>query len=252
MGGPVLALIPARGGSKGLVGKNLRLLGGHPLVAWAIAAARMVPSIDRIICSTDSPDIAEVARQYGAETPFLRPAELAGDLSTDLEAFHHALDWLRDHDGWKPETLVQLRPTSPFREHDLVETALSRLAADPALSSVRGVTPSEHTPYKTYSITGSGLLEPLFVLPQLPEAINMPRQLLPPSWRATGQIDVIRTTVVRDQASMTGPRIGAIETAGDTAVDIDTTLDLAFAEFLLTTLRDRIVLPDASCRSTIK
>ena len=106
----VLALIPARGGSKGIPRKNIRLFAGHPLIAWSIAAAKRSEYVTRVIVSTDDEEIAAVAREHGAETPFLRPAEFAQDNSTDLPLFEHALKWLEEVEGYRPEVVVQLRP----------------------------------------------------------------------------------------------------------------------------------------------
>src|SRR4029079_13968109 len=111
----ILALIPARGGSKGIPRKNIRTFAGYPLIAWSIAAAKQASCVTRIIVSTDDEEISSVARQFGAETPFLRPSELAQDQTTDLPVFEQALDWLRDNESYKPDITVQLRPTSPIR-----------------------------------------------------------------------------------------------------------------------------------------
>ena len=111
----VLALVPARGGSKGLPGKNLRPLAGHPLVAWAVAAGRQAERVGRVLVSTDDPAIRDAAVAAGAEAPFLRPAALAADDTTDLPVVLHALDWLLEHEGYAPGVVVQLRPTSPLR-----------------------------------------------------------------------------------------------------------------------------------------
>src|ERR671935_472743 len=110
----VLAVVPARGGSKGLPRKNLRLLAGKPLVAHAVAAGLAAELVDRVVCSTDDPEIADAARLAGAEVPFLRPAELAQDTTEDLPVFVHTLAWLERHDGWLPDLIVNLRPTSPL------------------------------------------------------------------------------------------------------------------------------------------
>src|SRR5512139_3426113 len=120
----ILALIPARGGSKGIPRKNIRSFAGYPLIAWSIAAAKQSSCVTRIIVSTDDEEIASVAREYGAEAPFLRPAELAQDNTTDLPVFEHALQWLADNEGYKPDVLVQLRPTSPIRPKDCVDNAV--------------------------------------------------------------------------------------------------------------------------------
>src|ERR671935_3179198 len=102
----VLAVVPARGGSKGLPRKNLRLLAGKPLVAHAVAAGLAAELVERVVCSTDDPEIAEAARRAGAEVPFLRPAELAQDTSEDWPVFAHALGWLEQHEGWVPDLVV--------------------------------------------------------------------------------------------------------------------------------------------------
>jgi N-acylneuraminate cytidylyltransferase len=111
----ILALVPARGGSKGLPRKNILPLGGHPLIAWSIAAGLQAETVGRVVCSTDDPEIAEVAARCGAEVPFLRPAELAMDDTLDLPVFQHAMDWLEREQGWRADVVVQLRPTSPLR-----------------------------------------------------------------------------------------------------------------------------------------
>src|SRR5512135_2953268 len=126
-----LALIPARGGSKGIPRKNIRFFAGYPLIAWSIAAAKQSSCVTRVIVSTDDPEIAAVAREYGAETPFLRPAELAQDNTTDLPVFEHALHWLKENEGYKPEVVIQLRPTSPVRPKDCVDSAVKILLAHP-------------------------------------------------------------------------------------------------------------------------
>jgi N-acylneuraminate cytidylyltransferase len=118
----VLAIIPARGGSKSIPRKNIRPLAGHPLIAYSIAAALEAHSVTRTIISTDDEEIAEVARRYGAETPFLRPAEFAQDNTTDLPVFEHALGWLMENEAYNPDIVVQLRPTSPIRPPDCVDS----------------------------------------------------------------------------------------------------------------------------------
>ena len=143
----ILALIPARGGSKGIPRKNIRSFAGYPLIAWSIAAGLQAKSVSRVIVSTDDDEIAAVARELGAETPFLRPAEFAQDRTTDLPVFEHALKWLEDIEGYKPEIVVQLRPTSPIRPRDCVDTAVSILSQHLDADSVRGVVPAAQNPH---------------------------------------------------------------------------------------------------------
>ena len=111
----VLAVIPARGGSKGIPHKNIRCFAGHPLIAYSIAAARQSELVTRVIVSTDDPEIADVARDFGAQVPFLRPAELAQDTTLDLPVFQHVLAWLIANEAYQPDFVLQLRPTSPVR-----------------------------------------------------------------------------------------------------------------------------------------
>lgn len=227
----VLALIPARGGSKGLPRKNLLSLAGKPLVAWSIEHALASRLITRTIVSTDDEEIAEVARAHGAEVPFLRPAELAGDLSTDLEAFRHALEWLRDEEGYVPDLVCHLRPTEPIRDPAVVDAAIQALADDPEADSVRAVCPARQTPYKMWRLTGE-YLEPLLELEGVAEPYNQPRQALPQVWAQSGYVDVVRARVVLERGLLSGERIRAFP-VDDPGVDIDTLADLERAEELL-------------------
>lgn len=217
----ILALIPARGGSKGIPRKNLLPIGGRPLIAWSIEAAQRAACIDRVIVSTDDPEIAEVSAFWGATVPFLRPPELAGDSVPDLPVFEHALAWLKPE--WAPELVVHLRPTSPARRPGLVDSAIERLVACPDADSLRSVSPANETPYKMWKFQ-DGWLEPLLGSFE-DELFNQPRQHLPVAWRHDGVIDVIRcSTIVA--GSMTGRRILAFELEAEEAADIDTPGDL--------------------------
>jgi len=144
----ILALIPARGGSKGIPRKNIKDFAGYPLIAWSIAAGLQAHTVNRVIVSTDDEEIASVARQYGAEAPFLRPPELAQDRTTDLPVFEHALKWLEDIEGYKPDMVIQLRPTSPIRPKDCVDGAVKILIENPDADCVRGVVTAGQNPYK--------------------------------------------------------------------------------------------------------
>ena len=121
----VLAIVPARGGSKSIPKKNIRPFAGHPLLTYSIAAGLQASLVDRVIVSTDDEETAEIARQYGAEVPFLRPAELALDSTPDLPVFEHALSWLEREEAYVPEWIVQLRPTTPVRPPDCVDRGIS-------------------------------------------------------------------------------------------------------------------------------
>ncbi|GAP05305.1 MAG TPA: transferase [Anaerolinea thermolimosa] len=239
----VLAIIPARGGSKGIPRKNVRLFAGHPLIAYSIAAARQSELVTRVIVSTDDEEIARVARDYGAETPFLRPAELAQDQTLDLPVFQHALRWLEEQEGYQPELVVQLRPTSPVRPPALVDEAVQILLAHPEAHSVRGVVPAGQNPHKMWRIDPqNGQMIPLLQVPGLEEPYNAPRQVLPPVYWQTGHIDVIRPEVIR-KGSMSGQVILPVMVDPAYTVDIDTPRDWARSEWLVWYSELEIVYP---------
>jgi YrbI family 3-deoxy-D-manno-octulosonate 8-phosphate phosphatase len=230
----VLAIIPARGGSKSIPHKNLRLFAGHPLVAFSIAAGRQSEAVDRVIVSTDDEAIARAARDYGAEVPFMRPSELAQDDTLDFPVFAHALKWLAEQENYHPEVVVQLRPTSPIRPPGMVTQAVESLLAHPEADSVRGVVPSGQTPYKMWRIDDQGRLLPLLAS-EMVEPYNQPRQSLPRTYWQTGHIDAIRAGTLHEKHSMSGDVILPLVLDPSYTVDIDTPADWARAERLLVT-----------------
>jgi N-acylneuraminate cytidylyltransferase len=226
----VLALIPARGGSKGIPRKNLADFLGRPLISWSIAAAVESSRVTRVVVSTDDEAIAQVAGEAGAEVPFLRPSELAGDLVPDLPVFEHALGWLRENEGYVPELVVQLRPTSPLRPPGLVDDAIERLLAAPAADSLRAVCEPMNNPFKMWRIV-DGFLVPL-VDSGIDEQYNRPRQELPTVFWQIGIIDVIRTATITDLHSMSGRTIIPMVVDQTLAADIDDPRSLRHAEEL--------------------
>lgn len=230
----ILALIPARGGSKGIPRKNIKSFAGYPLIAWSIAAAKQSQLVTRIIVSTDDEVIAAVAREWGAETPFLRPAEFAQDKTTDLPVFEHALTWLEDVEGYHPDIVVQLRPTSPARPKNMVDDALQILLRHEEADCVRGVVPAGQNPFKMWRFTGEGKpLSPLLAVEGIPEPYNAPRQILPPVYWQTGHIDAIRTSTIVEKKSLTGEVIYPLVIDPKYTVDIDTLPDWAKYEALV-------------------
>jgi len=227
----VLAVIPARGGSKSIVRKNARLFAGHPLLAYSVAAAKQSQVVTRVIVSTDDEEMAAMGRAYGAQTPFLRPGDLAQDLTQDLAVFEHALTWLAEREGYRPDVVVQLRPTSPIRPRGCVDQAVAMLLADPDADSVRGVIPSGQNPFKMWRLETGGRMVPL-LSEGLHEPYNMPRQELPATFWQTGQIDVIRPRTILEQRSMSGRHILGLPIDARFAADIDTAADWERAERL--------------------
>jgi YrbI family 3-deoxy-D-manno-octulosonate 8-phosphate phosphatase len=229
----ILALIPARGGSKSIPHKNIRPLAGFPLIAYSIAAARQSKLVTRIIVSTDDNEIASIARGFGAEAPFLRPSEFAQDNTLDFPVFAHALSWLREHEDYQPDILVQLRPTSPLRPPDCVDQAIQILQDHPDADSVRGVIPSGQNPYKMWRITNQGRMTSLLDLTGVPEPFNAPRQALPQTYWQTGHIDSIRQSTILHKGSLSGDVIYPLQIDPRYAIDIDTPRDWQRAEWLI-------------------
>ena len=229
----ILALIPARGGSKGIPRKNIRSFAGYPLIAWSIAAAKQASCVTRTLVSTDDEEIASVARELGAETPFLRPSELAQDQTTDLPVFEHALEWLKEQEGYQPEIVIQLRPTSPIRPKDCVDRAVKILLEHEEADSVRGVVPAGQNPYKMWRFAGEDRpLTPLLQVEGIAEPYNAPRQSLPPVYWQTGHIDAIRVSTILHKKSLTGDVIYPLVIDPRYTVDIDNLSDWAKYETL--------------------
>ncbi len=230
-----LAIIPARGGSKGIPGKNIRDFAGFPLLAWSIAAGLQAQGVTRVIVSTDDEEIAAVARTFGAEAPFLRPVQYARDDSTDLPVFEHALGWLQEQEGYHPNVVVQLRPTSPIRPRGLVDRALEILLAHPEADSVRGVVPAGQNPHKMWRLSNgeAGPMTNLLEVEGIPEPYNAPRQSLPPVYWQTGHIDAIRTATIQNLASMSGEKVYPLLIDSRYTIDIDNLQDWARYEHLV-------------------
>lgn len=229
----VLAVIPARGGSKGIPRKNIRDFAGYPLIAYSIAAALQAESVTRVVVSTDDEEIAEIARQFGAEAPFLRPAILAEDHTTDLPVFEHVLAWLAENEDYQPDLVMQLRPTSPLRPVGLLDEAVALLLDHPEADSVRGVVPAGQNPHKMWRVGEDGQMHPLLSVEGLAEPYNTPRQQLPPVYWQTGHIDVIRPDVILEKGSMSGAVILPVFIDPVFTVDIDNLRDWARYEWLV-------------------
>ena len=223
-----LAIIPARSGSKGVAHKNIATFHGKPMIAHTIEQALAAESVDRVVVSTDSELYAGIARQFGAEVPFLRPAEFAEDLSTDLEVFQHALKWLDENESYRPEICVQLRPTYPTRRVSDIDEAVEMLKAAPEMDSVRTVIEAPHTPYKMWLLgEDDGTLSPIASCDSVKEAYNEPRQKLPKVFLQTANVDVAWTKTILEKGSMTGDRIKPMFTQSFN--DIDDASELAQA-----------------------
>lgn len=217
--GGVVAIIPARGGSRRLPRKNLRTVGGRSLIAHAVEAARKARLIDRVIVSTDDARIAAMARRCGAEVPFRRPVRLSGSLTPDLPVFQHALDWLARHQRYAPDIVVHVRPTAPLRRPEDLDAAVRLLRRHPQADSVRSVSVAGQHPWKVWRIVG-GRLRPWVAVNGHREPYNLPRQRLEPAYAHNGVVDAVRSRVIR-RGSMSGRRMIPLVTAPARSIDVD-------------------------------
>ena len=231
----ILAIIPARGGSKGIPRKNIRDFAGYPLIAYSVAAGLKSELVTRVIVSTDNDEIAAVAREYGAETPFMRPSVFAEDNTTDLPVFVHALEWLAENEHYHPDVVVQLRPTSPIRPVDCVDAAIRILLDNPKADSVRGVVLAGQNPHKMWRLPAgeNAPMRNLLDVEGIAEPYNAPRQILPPVYWQTGHVDAIRPRAILEQKSMTGEKIFPLIIDPNYTVDIDNLSDWAKYEYLV-------------------
>jgi len=235
----ILCVIPARSGSKGIPDKNIRLFRGKPLIAHSILQARAskYQSSLRVIVSTDSERYAEIAREFGAECPFLRPSEISQDFSTDLECVQQCLDFLKMDSGYVPDCVLHLRPTQPLRSDDDVDACLDTfLRVRGEYDSLRTVTRSKKSPFKMYTISGDEphsnglLLKPLFeTLEGITEPFNVARQALPVAYLHNGYIDIVNVDVIA-RGEMSGKRIYPFVMGDEKTIDIDTEDDWTYAE----------------------
>lgn len=223
------AFIFARGGSKGLPGKNIRQLGGKPLIAWSIEHAQAVKRIKRIIVSTDSEDIAEVAREYGADVPFIRPEELARDDSPEWMAWRHALHYLLEKEGALPEVMLSVPATAPLRLPLDIDSCLDEYEKGDA-DMVITVTDAHRSPY--FNMVKSNLDGTVgLVIP--PQTAIARRQDAPIVFDMATVAYVIRPEFVMTHNSHFQGRVRAVHVPPERAIDIDTLLDFQMAECLL-------------------
>lgn len=230
-----VALIFARGGSKGLPGKNIRPLAGRPLLAWAIGQARAVPRITRIIVSTDSEQIAAVAREWGADVPFMRPAELARDDSPEWLAWRHALDYLKESAGVYPDAVIVVPATAPLRVPADLENCLDEFAKGGA-DVVFTVTEAHRNPYfSMVKRNADGTVS--LVIP--PQGSVFRRQDAPVVYDITPVAYVARPEYVMTRTGLFEGRARVVHVPPERAVDIDTLLDFRIAELLMSKESDR-------------
>lgn len=228
----ILCIIPARGGSKGIKNKNLLTIDDMPLVEYSIKHSLESKYITRTIVSTDSEAIQEIALKAGAEVPFLRPKELAEDHILDLPVFEHALNFLEKTENYKPNLIVHLRPTTPYRKSEWIDEAILAIKNTPEADSIRSVSkPSEH-PYRIFRIDKNGYLDAL-MKSEHPHPYLLRRQDHPDMYHYNCVIDITKPNTLLKKKSMTGDQILPYIMDPQNVIDIDSQRDYQVAKFLM-------------------
>jgi len=228
----IISLIPARGGSKGIKNKNLTEIEGKSLVGHSITHSLESKLIQRTFLSSDSDLIIAEGIKYGAEVPFVRPAELAEDHVLDIPVFEHLLAFLKEKENYIPDIVVHLRPTAPYRNPQWIDDAIQLLIDHPEADSVRSVSEPGQHPYRVFTLDEKGFLDPIMKA-EHPQPYLLRRQDLPTMYFYNCVIDVTRTSTITEQHSMTGSKIYPYIMDANDVIDIDTPLDLEFARFYL-------------------
>lgn len=226
----VYGIIPARAGSKGVPGKNIKLLGGYPLIAYSIAAAKMSKNISRAIISTDSTEISAIAKKYGAEAPFIRPAELATDKSQDIDFVLHALKWFWQNENKTPDYLAHLRPTTPLRDPVIIDKAVEELKQRSGATSLRSGHPAAESPFKWFLRNAEGYFTG--ILPEYTnDRINGPRQSFPVVYVPDGYVDMLKSAFILESRQLYGDKM--VGFTSPVCTEVDSPEDFEFLEFEL-------------------
>jgi len=224
----IIAIIPARSGSKGVKDKNIIQLNDKPLIAYSIMAALRSNLISRVIVSTDSVAYSDIAKEWGAEVPFIRPRNISLDASTDLEFLTHAINWLQRNDNYIPEYIVHLRPTTPLRLVSNIDEAINQMINNNQYTALRSAHLMSESSYKSFEIKEKkliGVCSDSFDV----EKLNMNRQNFPKTYDANGYVDVLRTSTILNKGVVHGDKVMAYIT--ERTYEIDEPSDIDFLEY---------------------
>ena len=222
----IISVIPARGNSKSIPLKNLAKLNKKPLIYYSIKQSLKCKIIDRTIVSTDSKLIAEIAKKYGAEAPFLRPKNLSKDSSKDIGFLKHLLKWLKKNENYRPDLIVQLRPTNPLRNQKLIKKAIQLMKKNKSADSLRSISLPERSPYKMWIKKGKFLKYFMNNKSNKKDYFNMDRRKLPKIFWHDGVIDIVRSKTIENYKDLVGKKIIYIENRFPYLIDIDSQKDL--------------------------
>lgn len=229
----ILAIIGARSGSRNIPHKNIRLLAGRPLLAWPILAAKRSQYINRIIVSTDSPEYAKIAREWGAETPFLQPPEVSHDLATEVDFISHALEWLKKNEGYTPDIVARLFATVPLKRTEDVDRCIEMLLNDPEAHSAVAIAEAHQHPHKALKIAPDGKHVVTYITNSGRDVTPLQRQRYEKAYFRQGNIIAVRYDVFQKYRSLTGDRVRYHVVPQEFAVDVDSELDFFLVEKLV-------------------
>ena len=224
----IIAVIPARSGSKGVPGKNIKELAGKPLIAYSISAGIKSKLIDRVIVSTDSEKYASISKDYGAEVPFIRPNEYSGDDSTDYDFVKHLLDWLAKNEGNTPDYIIHLRPTTPLRDPSILDNAIEEFMNNGEATSLRSAHEMSETAYKQFELEGKYFKTICTGSFDLDDANNS-RQSFPATYVPNGYVDILKTSHILRKNLLHGNRVMGYIT--DFTIEVDSEEDFEFLEW---------------------
>lgn len=227
----IVALIPARSGSKGIKDKNIIPLRNHPLLAYSIIVAQQSKFVDDVFVTTDSTYYAQISKSYGARVPFLRPEKISQDKSLDIEFFSHFIEWCQSQRKKIPDMIVHLRPSTPLREFVLLDEAIQKFIDHKDATSLRSCQITNLTPYKMF-FNENGYIKPFLKVHSNYESYNQPRQNFPDTYLPNGYVDIICPTVLSNTGLLHGDKILPYLTPP--IADIDDIKDYDYAAKLLT------------------
>jgi len=227
-----IAIIPARSGSKSVPNKNVASLDGFPLIAYSIAVAKLSKKIERVIVSTNSEKYAEIAIQYGAEVPFIRPENISTDLSVDRDFLLHAMQWLEKHENQKPEYWVHLRPTTPLRSTLLIDNAIDIIQHSSDATSLRSGHKAPESPLKWFKMNNKGFFDSI-MLEKGNELFNLPREYFDDVYIPDGYVDIVKRSFVTSIDSIHGDKILGFESPEDTN-EVDSISEFDYIKYQMT------------------
>ena len=203
----IIAIIPARSGSKSVKNKNIEKVHNFPLIAYSIAAAKLSNKIDRIIVSTNDKNYAKIARSFGAEVPFLRPQNISGTNSSDREFLLHALNWLKANEKLLPDYIVHLRPTTPIRDPKLIDDAIAKIKKNSKATSLRSAHLAPESPFKWFKMNKKNYFKEIIKNRLGIEITNLPKEKLEQIYIPNGYVDILKSSYILNNSSIHGNKI---------------------------------------------